>query len=301
MRRAMGVFALLMIILFACDYDVRLPNYRNIDMDADIDEIEPEPEPAPETLSGIYEVNIRETENSCSYSDDHKEDRLDIQVWMTVITQSANEDGSLSVNLFLGNLSWYMVDIAPDGTFDHTETLSSNTTSNIAGILTPEEVSATIILEYSDTTNDFECHVVYEIEGELLFERANDEEDEGGEGEEDSLNGIYETQVVQTLNSCDGSAPWRATTWATITGEENLEDGSSLVNIFLNLWTAHISIENLFIGENGIITFMGLYSSITGEINPDYLTLSIHLYIISDTHSCSIFFEVNGYPIIERA
>ncbi|NQU83233.1 MAG: hypothetical protein HQ536_00830 [Parcubacteria group bacterium] len=305
----MRKFLLIFVTLFAygCGPYPQLPNYR--DMDTDESELDPViilvpalvplPATTPETLSGIYEVTLREIENTCS-PDDEEEDIIGMQLWMTVITQNKNEDGSLSVNINLGGLAWYGVDVAPDGTFEDTETLSEEAIGDISGILTPEDVVALITVNLSDTETDFQCRIVYEIEGNLLFERASTEEEYDEDEENNSISGIYETQVTQMQNTCDGSTPWRVTTWANVMLTEKLEDGSFLVNMSLDLWIVSISVRNLFVDADGIISSGSLNIALIGELTLNHLNLFVNFDIITETRRCSIVFDVKGYPIIER-
>ncbi|MEA3272727.1 MAG: hypothetical protein U9P90_03615 [Patescibacteria group bacterium] len=284
---------ILALLVCGCNPDVNLPNYRNTETE----------EPAPTTLSGIYEVRFYEVEDTCAVRD-NKADSIDALVWLVVTTQEQIEDDGFIVNLTVAGLEWYQVEVAPDGTMENLKTFDNGRTSHIVGTLTPDEVIATITLYSPNSpTGEVDCRATYEINGYLLFERAtNDEDDEfyPWEQQNKTVSGFYDIHVVQTVSSCDANfRPWQAWTLATVIEQERLADGSRMVNLYLNLWTAMLSIQGLMVDPNGEINIVSMYLSLSGTLTPNQMTFSVELNSLG-AQVCFLFYEIDGHPLLER-
>jgi len=205
-------------------------------------------------------------------------------------------------------LVWVGVEITPDGIID-AENLTEESLIQISGILTLEEITATITLNpLNEETNETLCYMTLSVDGYLLFERntspgENPETIDTENSTENSyLSGIYETDVVQTMDSCDAEfKPWRAHTLTSITAQGQMEDGNYLINIHLNLWMAQIDIQNMLIAPDGTVNINGANFIINGSLAPDRITLTSHMYIFLTDRTCMLLFEISGQPLYERS
>lgn len=298
------LFTILVLFFCGCFINPNLSNHRNVSANAD--EPESESAPAPETLSGIYEVNIRETENTCNSPENT---RINGWFWMTVITQERTEDDGFIVNISVASFSWFRTGVMPDGTIDTTTEASYDSSRNIVGILTLDEITATITMDSLFTPESANaCHIIYELDGYLLFERAvrdsNDAQDNGDNGvERSSISGVYEIHVSQILNSCNSGVNysiWDVWSWANVMMRERYEDDSCLVNILLNFWTSELSIQKLPVAVDGSVDFATGNSVVAGVITLNRLDLSIEQYYWLGENICAVFYVASGYPLLER-
>lgn len=296
MRKTIAVFMALFIC--GCNTDVRLPNYRYTEPPEDR-----EPEYETETLSGTYEVHIYEAENTCRTIVDG-EDRLNAWDWMNVLDQRQEDIDGHAVNIGVVGLGWLDVAVAANGEFEDTEEFEESA-NHIVGILTPDEVTAIITLSAINAeSGEIACSVVLEIDGYLLFERAGDAEMAGsGETEEagyKTISGLYETDVVNTMSSCEaGFRPWRMLIWVPVMVQERFEDGSCIVNLSLNMgMRMMLTIGSLPVAADGTVDAPGV---IAGTLTPDELALTINVYVLTPEFTCLMVFETNGIPIFDRA
>lgn len=157
-----AILGVLMVVSYACGCapDVDAPDADTGDADVAEDEFQ--------TISGIYETHVFETEDTCDEDEEH---RIDGMYWLIVNVQEYRDDGSYLANVSLSDLAWYDAEVASDGAVDAEENVYGIWTNSLVGLLTPDEIVATVTVTTMDWNGEPMCHVVYELEGYPLFER----------------------------------------------------------------------------------------------------------------------------------